>query len=260
LDPVQDPVDTEVVSASDMVLAGLNVRVVDVVGQATPAPVVILLHGFSMRADDLAPFGASMGLPGLFLFPDGPIDLTVEPAARGRPGRAWWMIDVAARDAAIARGDDRDLSNESPAGLPLAHQRLLALVDQVRTRWPARPLFLGGFSQGAILSLDVVLRRRPPLAGLILLSSARVTAPLWLSLMANAAGLAIFQSHGRPDRELSFSSAESLHSDLSAAGARVTWVPFDGGHEIPLPVWRALKKFIRAVLQGHEPSHDNQVK
>jgi len=58
------------------------------------------------------------------------------------------MIDVIARDAAVARGDDRDLSNEAPAGLPLAHQRLVALVDEVRTRWPDRPLFLGGFSQG----------------------------------------------------------------------------------------------------------------
>jgi phospholipase/carboxylesterase len=170
------------------------------------------------------------------------------------------MIDVVARDAAIARGDDRDLSSESPAGLPLAHQRLVTLVDEVRTRWPDRPLFLGGFSQGAILSLDVVLRRRPPLAGLILLSSARVTAPLWLSLMANAAGLAIFQSHGRQDRELSFSAAESLHSDLSSAGAQVTWVPFEGGHEIPLPVLRALKKFIRATMQDPRPRPDDQAK
>jgi len=78
--------------------------------------------------------------------------------------------------------------------------------------------------------------------------------------MANAAGLAIFQSHGRQDRELSFSAAESLHSDLSAAGAQITWVPFDGGHEIPLPVLRALKKFIRATMQGPWPPPGEQAK
>jgi phospholipase/carboxylesterase len=33
------------------------------------------------------------------------------------------------------------------------------------------------------------------------------------------------------------------------AGARVFWVPFDGGHEIPLVVWRGLRKFLRALLE-----------
>jgi predicted esterase len=31
--------------------------------------------------------------------------------------------------------------------------------------------------------------------------------------------------------------------------APVTWVPFDGGHEIPLIVWRALRKFLNALLK-----------
>src|SRR3569832_2996711 len=121
-----------------MRMAELALRVVQPVDLIAPAmaPAVVLLHGFSMRADDLAPFGASMGLPAVFVFPDGPIDL----AARGLGGRAWWMIDVGARDAAMARGDDRDLSGERPAGLDSARRGLLRLIDDVRRAWPDRPL------------------------------------------------------------------------------------------------------------------------
>jgi phospholipase/carboxylesterase len=234
----------EITSAT---MAGLDLRVVDATGAGSaaagesPPPVVILLHGFSMRADDLAPFGASLGLSALFLFPEGPVDLR----PLGLPGRAWWEIDVARRDADVAQGRQRDLGQEAPAGLPAANRALAALVDEVLVRWPGRPLFLGGFSQGAILSLDLTLRRRPPLAGLILLSSGRVTNDSWVPLMKNVESLPMFQSHGRQDRELSFSAAGALAADLAAAGARHTFLPFDGGHEIPLPVLRALKKFLR---------------
>lgn len=226
-----------------MRLAGLDVQVQG--GRDTPgAPVVVLLHGFQMSADDLAPFGASMGLPAVFLFPDGPIDLLPDPSGRRR--RAWWRIDTQARDAAIAAGLDRDLSDEVPAGLPDARARLVELLEQVAERWPGRPTFVGGFSQGAILTLDMVLRtgRRP--TGLILLSGARVDAAAVRPLMARVAGLPVFHSHGSGDTELSFRAAERLSHELAAAGAGVVWRPFDGGHEIPLPVLRELKKFVRA--------------
>lgn len=239
-----------------IVMAGLEVRVVENPAThparlpADPAPVVVLLHGFSMRADDLAPFGASMGLGGTFLFPDGPLDL----AGTGRPGRAWWMIDVARRDEAIARGEERDLSSETPPGLPDARAKLAELLDRVGETWPGRPLFLGGFSQGAILSLDLVLRARPAIAGLILLSGAGVTGEAWAPLLERVRGVPAFQSHGRSDRELSFAAAEALAAALAAAGAALTWFPFEGGHEIPLVVLRGLKKFIGGNAERVDPN------
>lgn len=223
-------------------LADLDVQVVDAL-DVIGAPVTVLMHGFSMCSGDLAPFGASMGLPGVFLFPDGPLDLGAGPAAR--PQRAWWRIDTQARDAAVAAGIDRDLSSEVPPGLPAARDRLLRLLAEVQGRWPGRPLFLGGFSQGAILSLDTVLRTGLRPAGLILLSGARVDASATTPLLDRVRGLPIIQSHGRADRELSFPAAQTLAEALAAAGADLTWLPFDGGHDIPLPVLRDLKKFIR---------------
>lgn len=232
-------------------MAELDVQVVE--GGAdhgqSAGPVVVLLHGFSMRADDLAPFGASMAASSgksvesnaVFVFPNGPIDL----APHGLPGHAWWLIDVARRDAEMSRGARRDLSDESPTGLPAARTSLLKLVAEVSRTWPERPLFLGGFSQGAILSLDVIVRTPLRPAGVILLSGARVEAESLAPLLHRTGGLPIFQSHGEHDRDLSFDAASALSNDLVTAGALVSWWPFPGGHEIPLPVLRELKKFIR---------------
>ena len=250
---------TPTTTTASTTLNGLGVRVVGAGGargSAVPAssaaalPVVVLLHGFSMTAGDLAPFGASLGVPATFLFPEGPLEL----GGRGPGGRAWWMIDAGKRAAAIARGDERDLGDEDPPGLPAARERVSRLLSEARVRWPGRPLLLGGFSQGAILALDLVLRGRPSLpslAGLILLSGGRVTATAWRALMDGASGLPIFQSHGRFDRDLSFAAAAALASDLRAAGARHTFFAFDGGHEIPLPVLRALKRFLREPAAPH---------
>jgi phospholipase/carboxylesterase len=200
-----------------------------------------------MRADDLAPFGASLGLPGLFLFPDAPVSVSRD----GREGRAWWHIDDLAREAALARGDERDLALESPLGLPAARALLKELVEVILERWPARPLFIGGFSQGAMLTLDLLLRgevSRP--AGAVLLSSGRITLAEWTALFPNVRGLPIFQSHGRHDRELAFAPALALHQALLDAGAEASFMAFEGGHEIPLPVLRELKRFIRKIADG----------
>jgi phospholipase/carboxylesterase len=224
-------------------LAGAEVPVVtNSAGDAT-APVAILLHGFGMRADDLMPFAASMGVPGIFLFPNGPFDV-VEP---NRKGHAWWPIDAALRATALASGEGRDLAGELPPGLPAARARLEGLVAAARARWPNRPVVLGGFSQGAILSLDLALRSDAPPEGLLLLSAGRVAGAEWSERWPRVRGMPILQAHGRQDRDLSFAAARALHGDLVAAGADATWFPFDGGHEIPLQVLRQVKRFISRV-------------
>ena len=55
----------------------------------------------------------------------------------------------------------------------------------------------------------------------------------------------VFLAHGRSDPVLPFAVAERFRAKLEAAGVRVTWVPFDGGHEIPAAVIIALNTFSR---------------
>jgi phospholipase/carboxylesterase len=60
-------------------------------------------------------------------------------------------------------------------------------------------------------------------------------------------GLPVLVSHGRADADLAFAAGERLRDLLAGGGADVTWVPFEQGHEIPLEVWRALRKFMTTL-------------
>ena len=53
--------------------------------------------------------------------------------------------------------------------------------------------------------------------------------------------------HLRGLTDLAFTAGTALRDCLVASGADVTWQPFDQGHEIPLVVWRTLKKFLASV-------------
>lgn len=229
-------------------VAGL--RVVSVGEPDEAAQVVILLHGFTMTPRDLSPFAHAMRHPAWFLFPEGPLEAT--PG-----GRAWWHIDAARREEALTHGP-RDFAEQHPPDLPLARHRLADLIAALAPRIGSRPLFLGGFSQGAMLSCDTVLRTTFPLAGLVLLSGSRIAwseqEPLFASAQERLRGLPTFVSHGRTDADLSFASGSALKDALVAAGAAVTWLPFEQGHEIPLVVWRTLRKMLVASLACRESS------
>lgn len=231
------------VREDERTIAGL--RVLRASPEAAPASaVVVLLHGFRMRPEDLAPFARSLGVPATFVFPEGPV--SAEPA-----GRAWWHIDAAARDEDLARGP-RDFAAQHPPDLPEARARLEALLAEVRARAGDIPLVLGGFSQGAMLAVDTVLRATPARLGvraLALFSGSRIAWSRGASFAAahRLDGVPVLLTHGREDADLAFAAGEALRDALAGAGAETTWVPFDRGHEIPLVAWRALRKLLVRV-------------
>jgi phospholipase/carboxylesterase len=219
--------------ASSETIAGLRTLVVEAQVEVRNL-IVVVLHGYAMVPEDLEPFARSIGLTATFAFPEGPLDATPS-------GRAWWPMDQRARALAAA---PRDLGAARPAGVPAARAVLLDFLASVRSRWGPSPLALVGFSQGGMLACDTMLRDRPNVAGLALLSSSRLYAEEWETLVTRLNGLPILVSHGRADPDLAFSAGEKLKDLLARGGARVTWVPFDSGHEIPLVVWRTLRKFL----------------
>ena len=237
-------------------LAGLRTTVVG--DPASSTFVMALLHGFAMEPADLAPFAHSLSLPGLFLFPRGPLAAEIEPGIER--GRAWWRIDPVARAASLARGP-RDFSGEHPPDLGAARATLGRWLDAIGTLAPGvdtLPLILGGFSQGGMLACDTLLRAPRPLAGLALLSASRIAFDEWPPLLARWGHAAfppppVMVSHGRVDADLSFEAGVALRDCLLAVGADVSWVPFEQGHEIPLVVWRQLRRFLQTAAAGPHP-------
>jgi phospholipase/carboxylesterase len=227
-----------------LTLGDLEVRLI---GDRGDGPIVVLLHGFGAPGDDLVPLAGALAaaIPGArFVFPAAPLAL---PAYFGE-SRAWWMIDMEALERDMAVGVPRDRSAEVPDGMAEANARVMALLAALPEALGDGPLILGGFSQGAMLSCDVALRSGVPLAGLVLLSGTFLAADEWRPLMAARRGLRVFQSHGRRDPLLPLAAAERLRDALTAAGLEIEWHPFDGGHEIPPPVLRALFEFLGSVL------------
>ena len=206
-------------------------------------PFVVLLHGLAGAPEDLEPFARSSGVGARFIFPEGFSDLS----RYGLTGHGWWPSDGAARAAAIQSGVPRDLSEFEPEGLQEAHTALARMLDERCGEPGAAPVVLGGFSQGAMLAFDVALRGNRPVAGLVQLSGARIAARLWNPMLHARFGTRAFISHGRSDPDLSFEAAQRFQADLSRAGWRVDFCPFDGGHEVPLVALRGLKRFLRSL-------------
>jgi phospholipase/carboxylesterase len=211
-------------------------------------PVVVLLHGFGAPGDDLVGLWRAIPAPRgtRYVFPEAPLALGAAYAG----GRAWWWIDLEAR---IRRDREGGRSiTEVPDGLDAARPMLDELLSEVERALGPAPgkVVLGGFSQGAMLSLDVALRTAHPLAGLVLLSGTHIAADEWAPRFESRRGLPVFMSHGQDDPILRFSIAEGLRDTLAANGLPVEWVAFRGGHGIHPAVLSKLGAFLARVLEG----------
>jgi phospholipase/carboxylesterase len=204
-------------------------------------PLVVLLHGFGAPGTDLVTLHRVLRAPEgtRFAFPAGPVDLG---PMFGGDARAWWFIDLEERMRRMARGEARD-PNEVPEGMDQASTQVAAWIESVRG---ASPLVLGGFSQGAMLALEVALRLQTPPDGIALMSSTLLAAARQQPLLPKLASVPIFQSHGREDAILAFQDAEKLHAHLQ--GTQAEFLPFRGGHEIPELVIRGVSALIHKAV------------
>ncbi len=211
-------------------------------------PLVILLHGYGAPGDDLVALADVLAGPAgiRWMFPEGFLRFDMGYG----DARAWWMIDMDRLEADRRAGRVRDLSSEVPSGLPQARQALETFVTALPRALPvdSRQTIIGGFSQGAMLTCDLVMRTAFPCAGLIQLSGTLLAKQDWRPSVGKRAGLPVFLSHGVQDQVLPYVMAERLRDELIKAGLNMQWHGFQGGHEIPEPVLARLNGFISKVL------------
>lgn len=205
-------------------------------------PLVVLMHGFGAPGTDLIGLWRVLDVPRnfRFAFPEAPVEI---PGLFG--ARAWWMLDLARAEQAMAEGP-RSYAQEIPPGMEDATDQVVEMLEALQQELGVRSerLIVGGFSQGSMAACNAVFTRNVTPGGLVILSGTPVNLETWKAGMALKPEVPVFQSHGQNDPLLSFNAAERLRDEMRDAGLSTEWVPFRGGHEIPMPVLEALGRFL----------------
>jgi phospholipase/carboxylesterase len=198
---------------------------------------VLLLHGYGAQADDLVSLARSLQRPRTrFILPAAPLSL---PGG----GRAWWDIEAGDRPRYVT--DEVGAQPPAPnSQLEAARRDVQAVLARTVHLYAPEELFIVGFSQGAMLSLDVALAGAPSVQRVGVLSGALLTDAVALLDAPRKIRPAVFISHGREDTRLPFFGAERMKSELEERGFSVTFEPFSGGHEIPEAVVSELRRFL----------------
>lgn len=210
-------------------------------------PVLVLMHGFGAPATDLVQLYRAVQVPPevRFVFPAAPLLLDANSPDE-MAARAWWMIDLARMQASMLRGDGELLARQTPPGIAVARGAVNDMLDALEREHAAPPerVVIGGFSQGAMLATDVLLRSERPLAGLVILSGAPISVDEWKELAPKRAGTPVLQSHGRADPILPYAGAEWVRDILEGSRMKVEFLPFNGGHSIPSSALERLGPFV----------------
>jgi phospholipase/carboxylesterase len=203
---------------------------------------VVLLHGFGASAYDLYSLQNYLKVPeGMdWYFPNGILEVPFTPTYSGR---AWFPISISGKiQQAVLTGDWSEIGTFIPPGLDEARDRMNTFLSHIPFSF--EQIVLGGFSQGAMLSLDVFLHKAELPKSLILLSGTMLKENEWKQKAKAKSGFQFFQSHGTEDPVLPYAAAKRLENMLREAGLVGEFVSFQGGHEIPDSVIKRVNQYL----------------
>lgn len=220
-------------------IGSLDCIVVD--GGSSPSIPVVICHGYGASYEDLAPLsGEWIALLGeraeafRFVFPDAPHSL----AEMGMPdARAWWPINMAQLAEAVQAARFEELHDHSPPGIDQSRELLCETIECLcePLAGESTPLVMGGFSQGAMLTMDTALRGTVSAPKqLFQFSGTIVCKSQWESRLSRLKDTPVFQSHGKIDPILPFTSAVALCEMLEQADVDVDFHSFVGPHTIDM--------------------------
>lgn len=198
---------------------------------------VVLLHGWGAPGDDLVDLAGVLAQPRTrFFFPVAPL-----PEVGG--GRAWWHLDAADRPR-HAGADDAPATAPPHPQLLRVRTAIQGVLRTIRTKFVPETLILGGFSQGAMLSLDVAVQGEPAVDRVVALSGLLLQDSLAAMGAARAKRPPVLLAHGEDDQVVPFRAGELARTLLTRAGFPVTFRPFAGGHTIPAETIDHVRAFL----------------
>lgn len=223
----------------------LDSYVIDMSDGHPPSALVVLCHGYGAPGSDLVGVVSEwvylLGEAATrfrFICPIAPHSL----AEMGLPsGRAWWPLNMARLMELVEAKRFEELHKAEPPGLDEARNALSELINAARQELAEQsgvdastiPLAIGGFSQGAMLTMDTALRGVIDAPNLLMqFSGTLICEQAWKDSLSRLSQTRVYQSHGTLDPLLPFRSAERLRDLLASAEVEIDFHSFAGPHTI----------------------------
>ncbi|PKH14038.1 alpha/beta hydrolase [Pseudomonas fluorescens] len=204
-------------------------------GDARNQPLVIFLHGFGSNEEDL--FGIKDALPSTWTYLSVRAPMPVEPR-----GYRWFTKTP-------GDGDYDGVTADLHSSARLIEDFVVKATAKYHTM--SDRVFLVGFSQGAIMSYEVGLRRPELMRGIAALSGS-VLPVLKAQLKPDAAlgKLAIFIGHGTLDQALPYASGTRANEVLEGLGLKPEFHGYPGmNHTISEAEVQDLKAWLEKSMQ-----------
>lgn len=186
---------------------------------------IIWCHGLGADGYDFVPLAQELNLPDThaarFVFPHAPMmPVTFN---QGYVMRAWFDIIDVKIDAKI-----------DEAGVNKSKKRLHELLEkEMAAGIPAKHLYLGGFSQGAVMALTTGLAFPETLGGIIALSGFLPHPDVFLKQAHPSQNITpIFMGHGKEDDIVPYRLGEESEVVLKKAGYPLTFKSYPIAHQV----------------------------
>jgi phospholipase/carboxylesterase len=192
-------------------------------------PLVIVMHGRGADANDLADLAPYIDAGGYrFLFPNA---ARAWEAAPGYTMGFTWFDGIPPDAASIGRS--RDL--------------LMQFIDAAQKKYPTPPgkMILCGFSQGAMMSLDVGLRR-DDVAGIVAMSGALYEGEM--PDLTSKKDQRVLIVHGTLDEMINVNMARRARRVLEEKGLNPEFHEFPMGHQVSQESIVVVRDFIQRAL------------
>jgi phospholipase/carboxylesterase len=189
---------------------------------------IILLHGVGSNEKDL--FSLASQLPNEFyiISPRGPFILSV--------GRyAWYNVNFSTGKP-VYNAEQEATSREI----------IRIFIQQIIDKYKLNEIYLGGFSQGAIMSYSIGLTNPSVVQGIIALSGRVLEEikPL-VKKDVDFQKLKVFVAHGEQDNTLSIHYAKQAKEYLENLGVQLSYYEYPIGHQISKELLHNLNDWLR---------------
>ena len=205
---------------------------------------VVMLHGAGANRHDLAPLKDMLDTEGAFdwYFPEAPICQSQDFNMH-----IWFPVADIVSMLSNPRSDLNVLESYTPPRIEEARRELDYFLAGILSKYDQ--IVLGGFSQGAMMSMDYFVRNPDPkIKGITLLSGTLADVKTWEKISDATKRPPVFQSHGSSDPILPERFGRQLLEFLARKNFQVSFHGFDGGHEIPQGLLNPLKVFLKSAL------------